>query len=571
MTRRIFRAMFTVALTVLLCTLVFVMGAVHTYFTGLQQDQLRGETALAAHAVERQGMDYLQELDENLDCRITWIARDGQVLYDSRSNSGQMENHLAREEVRQAMADGFGQSMRYSGTLMARYIYCAQQLPDGTVLRLSTSQSSVLSLLLGMAGSIALAAAASLGLSLWLSRRLSKQAVKPLNELNLDEPLSNTVYEEIQPLLQRLDSQQRQLRAQSMELKQKQKEFNTVTRSLSEGLVLLNSGGTILSINPAAAAILEVTPNCLGADFSVANRNPQIAALVAQALTGQKGEQTVSLLGGQYLAAVNPVRTEGRIFGVVVLLFDVTQKHQAEQLRREFTANVSHELKTPLHAISGYAELMKSGLVAPTDIPHFAEKIYAETQRLVHLVEDTLRLSRLDEGAEDMRWSQVDLWAVAERAVQEQAGPAELAGVQVKLMGTKAKIQGIPQLVSGIVCNLLDNAIKYNHAGGKVTIRIAKEGTETLLEVADTGIGIPAEHQDRVFERFYRVDKSHSKEVGGTGLGLSIVKHAALILGAKLTLDSQVGKGTTIRVRFPEETAENCGRESTPPSDGCLG
>ncbi len=246
---------------------------------------------------------------------------------------------------------------------------------------------------------------------------------------------------------------------------------------------------------------------------------------------------------------------------------------------------------------------MKSGLVAPTDIPHFAEKIYAETHRLVHLVEDPLRLSRLDEGAEDMRWSQVDLWAVAERAVQEQAGPAELAGVQVKLVGTKAKIQGIPQLVSGIVCNLLDNAIKYNHAGGKVTIRIAKEGTETLLEVADTGIGIPAEHQDggkvtiriakegtetllevadtgigipaehqdRVFERFYRVDKSHSKEVGGTGLGLSIVKHAALILGAKLTLDSQVGKGTTIRVRFPEEMAENCGQESTPPSDGCLG
>lgn len=557
MTRRIFRAMFTVALTVLLCTLVFVLGAVHTYFTGLQQDQLRGETALAAHAVERQGMDYLQELDENLDCRITWIARDGRVLFDSRSNSGQMENHLAREEVRQAMENGFGQSMRYSGTLMARYIYCAQRLPDGTVLRLSTSQSSVLSLLLGMAGSIVLAAAASLALSLWLARRLSRQAVKPLNELNLDEPLSNTVYEEIQPLLRRLDSQQRQLRAQSMELKQKQKEFNTVTRSLSEGLVLLNSGGTILSINPAAAAILEVTPNCLGADFSVANRNPQIAALVAQALTGQKGEQTVSLLGGQYLAAVNPVRTEGRIFGVVVLLFDVTQKHQAEQLRREFTANVSHELKTPLHAISGYAELMKSGLVAPEDMARFAEKIYGESQRLTHLVEDTLRLSRLDEGAEDMRWSQVDLWAVAERAVQEQSGPAELAEVAVELTGTPAQIQAIPQLVSGMVCNLLDNAIKYNHPGGKVTIRIAREGTETLLEVADTGIGIPAEHQERVFERFYRVDKSHSKEVGGTGLGLSIVKHAALILGAKLTLDSRVGKGTTIRVRFPEKREEN--------------
>ena len=550
MTKRIFQSMFTVALTALLCGLLFVMGAVHSYFTGIQVEQLKGETALAARSLVKEGSDCFTDLDGSIDCRITWIAEDGQVLYDNRSNSVDMENHLARQEVRQAMQTGYGQSIRYSGTLMARYIYCAQRLPDGSVLRLSTSQSTMLSIVLGMSGSIIVAIAASMALSLWLSRRLSKQVVKPLNELDLDAPLSNTVYEEIQPLLRRLDSQQRQLRSQSMELKQKQKEFHTVTRSLSEGLVLINSAGTILSINPAAAHLLEVTPNCLGADFSVANRNQEIASLAAQALAGEKGEQTVSLLGGQYLAAANPVRTEGQISGVVLLLFDVTQKHQAEQLRREFTANVSHELKTPLHAISGYAELMKSGMVPPEDMARFSGKIYNETQRLSRLVEDTLRLSRLDEGAEDMRWSQVDLYEVARQAIQAQAATAELEQIRLKLEGSSAKIQAIPQLVSGIVSNLVDNGVKYNRPGGSVTVRIWQEGADTILEVADTGIGIPQEHQERVFERFYRVDKSHSKEVGGTRLGLSIVKHAVLILGAKLSLNSKVGKGTTIQVRF---------------------
>ncbi len=550
MTKRIFQSMFTVALTALLCGLLFVMGAVHSYFTGIQVEQLKGETALAARSLVKEGSDCFTDLDDSIDCRITWIAEDGQVLYDNRSNSGDMENHLARQEVRQAMQTGYGQSIRYSGTLMARYIYCAQRLSDGSVLRLSTSQSTMLSIVLGMSGSIIVAIAASMALSLWLSRRLSKQVVKPLNELDLDAPLSNTVYEEIHPLLRRLDSQQRQLRSQSVELKQKQKEFHTVTRSLSEGLVLINSAGTILSINPAAAHLLEVTPNCLGADFSVANRNQEIAALAAQALAGEKGEQTVSLLGGQYLAAANPVRTEGQISGVVLLLFDVTQKHQAEQLRREFTANVSHELKTPLHAISGYAELMKSGMVPPEDMARFSGKIYNESQRLSRLVEDTLRLSRLDEGAEDMRWSQIDLYEVARQAIQAQSATAELEQISLKLEGSSAKIQAIPQLVSGIVSNLVDNGVKYNRPGGSVTVRIWQEGADTILEVADTGIGIPQEHQERVFERFYRVDKSHSKEVGGTGLGLSIVKHAVLILGAKLSLNSKVGKGTTIQVRF---------------------
>ena len=553
MTKRIFHAMFTVALTVLLCALMLVMCAVHSYLTGVQRDQLRMEMALAAQAVNHEGSRYFENLDGTTDCRITWIAADGSVLYDNRSDSGEMENHLAREEVRQALAEGYGEATRYSGTLMARYIYAAQRLSDGTVLRLSTSHGSVLSLMLGMSGSIALAVAATLALSLWLSRRLSRQVVRPLNELNLDEPLSNTVYDEIQPLLRRLDSQQRQLRAQSAELKHKQREFNTVTRSLSEGLVLMNSAGTILSINPAAAGLLEVTPNCLGADFSVANRNREIEALVEKALTGQKGEQTVSLNQGQYLAAASPVLAEEDVYGVVLLLFDVTQKHQAEQLRREFTANVYHELKTPLHAISGYAELMKSGMVPPEDMTRFSEKIYTEVQRLIRLVEDILRLSRLDEGAEEMGWAACSLYDAARQTIRELAAPAELKGISLKLEGDDAVFYGIPQLVSAILFNLTDNAVKYNRPGGSVTVRVENRETEAVLTVTDTGIGIPQEHQERVFERFYRVDKSHSKEVGGTGLGLSIVKHAVLILGAKLNLESKVGRGTTVTVRFPKE------------------
>ena len=552
MTTRIFRCIFLVALMVLASSLIFVMWVVHSRFMQTELAQLKVEASLASQAVSNEGLPYLESLDDTIDCRITWISPDGTVLYDNRSDTVEMENHLQREEVRQALETGYGQSTRYSGTLMARYIYVAKLLPDGSILRLSASQGSVLGLMLGMWDSIVLVIIAVLALSYWLSRRLSREVVKPLNELNLEMPLANEGYEEIQPLLRQLESQQRQLRAQSTELKQKQKEFNTVTRSLSEGLVLLNSSGTILSINPSAAKLLEVTPNCLGADFSVANRNPAVAVLVEQALHGEKQEQTVTLSAGQYLAAASPVRSEGQVFGVVLLLFDVTQKQQAEQLRREFTANVSHELKTPLHAISGYAELMKSGLVPQSDMITFSEKIYQESQRMVQLVSDTLRLSRLDEGAADMQWDTVDLYEAAQHTVHELTAPAELAGVSIHLEGSSAYISAIPQLLGAILFNLADNAVKYNKPGGSVTIRIEDRASEALLTVSDTGIGIAPENQQRVFERFYRVDKSHSKAVGGTGLGLSIVKHGVQILGARMDLESEVGKGTTITVHFPK-------------------
>jgi len=552
MTKRIFRAIFAAAMAVLLAVLLFTLGAVHAYFTGVQLKQLQVETALAAHAVAREGQDYFAQLDGMPDCRITWVRADGTVLYDSRSAPEDMENHLERQEVRTALETGYAQSARYSHTLMARSLYAAQRLPDGTVLRLSTSQDSLLSLALGMSGSIGLILAAAVLLSYCLARRLAQKIVKPLNELDLDAPLQNTHYAEIRPLLLRLDSQQRQLRAQEVQLKQKQREFQTVTRSLSEGLVLLSSTGIILSINPAAASVLEITPHCLGADFSVANRNAAIAALVARALAGSREEQTVELSAGTYLAAANPVRTEDGISGVALLLFDVTRKQEAERLRREFTANVSHELKTPLHAISGYAELMQTGMVSPADMPRFSGKIYAEAQRMIRLVEDILRLSRLDEGAADLPAESIDLYACAQRTLRELAGAGEKAGVALRLEGGRAVVQGAAQLVSGILFNLTDNAIKYNRPGGSVTVTVAEDAGGAVLTVADTGIGIPEAYRERVFERFYRVDKSHSKEVGGTGLGLSIVKHAALVLGAAVHLESAPGAGTTVTVCFPK-------------------
>ena len=554
MTKRIFRFIVFSVLAVLLAAAALIIGVVYSYFTRVQHNQLRVETALAAHAVANEGLEYFDKLDGTMDCRITWIARDGTVLYDNRSSSDSMVNHLAREEVVEAMESGFGESIRYSDTLMQQYIYTAKQLPDGTVLRLSSTRQSVLQLLVSNLWPILLIIAIAAALSFGLANQLAREIVRPLNSLDLDAPMENHTYPEIRPLLQRLENQQEQLRQQSQELARHEKEFHTATKALPEGLVLLNSAGVILSINPAASGLLNVTQNCVGADFSVAIRNPDIAALTETAFTGKKAEQTVILGSGTYLAAARPVRTEGQLSGVVLLLLDMTQKQKAELLRREFTANVSHELKTPLHSISGYAELLKSGLVQPGDRNSFYEKIYSEAHRLIALVEDILRLSRLDEGAADMNWVPTDLYTTLTATARELSGSAELAGVTLEVRGQSSVLSGIPQLHSAIVFNLLDNAVKYNHRGGRVTASLEDSEHHVILTVSDTGMGIPASHQERIFERFYRVDKSHSKEVGGTGLGLSIVKHAVQILHAELSLNSIPEQGTTIQVKFPKNT-----------------
>ena len=551
MTKRIFRAICLVALVVFLASVTLIMGVLYDYFSRVQQDQLRIEAGLAARGVEENGADYFDGLDTQ-SYRITWIGADGTVLFDSDSDAGTMENHLEREEVKQAMASGFGHSSRYSSTLMERLLYSAQRLDDGSVIRLAITQNSVLTIVLGMIQPILLVSLVAVILALVLASRVSKAVVRPLNELNLDEPLNNEGFDELSPLLRRIDSQQRQLKGQALELKQKKDEFLAVTSNMSEGLVLLNSVGMILSINNAALTILDADKSCVGQDILTVNRSLEMQKLLDEARTGQRSETKLCLSGREYQLDASPIISGGIFGGVALLLFDITERENAEQLRREFTANVSHELKTPLHSISGCAELMKNGLVKPEDTARFAGQIYSEAQRLIHLVEDIIRLSRLDEGAEDMQRERIDLYALSGSAIDSLENEAKENNISMDLCGGPAFIWGVRQLVSGMIYNLCENAIKYNKENGSVKLTVSNEGEFSVLNVSDTGIGIPPEHQSRVFERFYRVDKSHSKEVGGTGLGLSIVKHSAMVHNAKIDLQSSLGKGTSVTVRFPK-------------------
>ena len=551
MTKRIFRAICLVALAVFLASVTLIMGILYDYFSQVQQDQLRIEAGLAARGVEENGAAYFDGLDTQ-SYRITWIGADGTVLFDSDSDASIMENHLEREEVKQAMVSGYGHSARYSSTLMERLLYSAQRLEDGSVIRLAITQNSVLTIMLGLIQPVLLVSLVAVILALALASRVSKTVVRPLNELNLDEPLNNEGFDELSPLLRRIDSQQRQLKGQALELKQKKDEFLAVTSNMSEGLVLLNSSGTILSINNAALTILDADKSCVGQDILTVNRSLEMQKLLEEARTGQRSETKLCLTGREYQLDASPIISGGNIGGVALLLFDITERENAEQLRREFTANVSHELKTPLHSISGCAELMKNGMVKPEDTVRFAGQIYSEAQRLINLIEDIIRLSRLDEGAEDMQRERVDLYALSASVIDSLGNEAKENKITVELCGGPAFIWGVSQLVSGMIYNLLDNAIKYNKANGSVKLSVSNEGEFSVVKVSDTGIGIPPEHQSRVFERFYRVDKSHSKEVGGTGLGLSIVKHSAMVHNAKIDLQSTPGKGTSITVRFPK-------------------
>ena len=551
MTKRIFRAICLVALAVFLASVTLIMGILYDYFSRVQLDQLRIEAGLAARGVEENGTDYFDGLDTQ-SYRITWIGADGTVLFDSTSDADVMENHLDREEVKQAIASGYGHSSRYSSTLMERLLYSAQRLDDGSVIRLSITQNSVLTIVLGMIQPVLLVSLVAVILALVLSSSVSKSVVRPLNELNLDEPLNNEGFDELSPLLRRIDSQQRQLKGQALELRQKQDEFLAVTSNMSEGLVLLNAGGTILSINNAALNILGADKRCVGEDILTVNRSLEMQKLLEQAKEGNRSETKLCLSGREYQLDASPIIGGGNTRGVALLLFDITERENAEQLRREFTANVSHELKTPLHSISGCAELMKNGMVRPEDTARFAGQIYSEAQRLIHLVEDIIHLSRLDEGAEDMQRERIDLYALSGSVIDSLGNEAKENKVSMELCGGPAYVWGVRQLVSGMVYNLCDNAIKYNRENGSVKLTVSCEGEYSVLNVSDTGIGIPPEHQSRVFERFYRVDKSHSKEVGGTGLGLSIVKHSAMVHNAKIDLQSTAGKGTSITVRFPK-------------------
>ena len=554
MTKRILCSISIVSIGVFIASVVLFLGVLYNHFSFVQKNQLKVQTDLAAQGVANEGTAFFDGLQTD-GCRMTLIARDGAVIYDSQTDTGKMENHLEREEVKQAFKNGYGESTRYSTTLMTRSLYSAKLLPDGTVLRLSVSQNTVLMLLIGMAQPICIIFIITAVLAVLLARGLAKKIVKPLNELGLDHPLENVEYDELSPLLRRIDSQQNQIKLQSRELEQKRIEFNAVTTNMKEGIVLLGRDGSVLSINPAAKKLLGTNSTCIGRDIISVNRSIELQELLQKSKSGEYAETRLTLSGVDYQFDASPVISDGKVSGTVLLILDVTAKEKAEKIRREFTANVSHELKTPLQTISGCAELMMNGIVKPEDVGKFSSQIYAETQRLVELIDDIIKLSHLDEGAADLSREDTDLYEIAKEATDGLAEKAKKADVTLSLSGESAVINGVPRLLHGIIYNLCDNAIKYNRRGGRVDVAVKQDENNIRLTVSDTGIGIPPEHRERIFERFYRVDKSRSKTVGGTGLGLSIIKHAAMLHGAEISLESTPNVGTTFTVAFPKNQA----------------
>ena len=550
MTAKLFRTSMAVAVSVMVLSIALFMGMLYQYFSDQMMAELESETWLVSRGVELDGMDYLNGL--HTTSRVTWVAADGTVLYDNEADASTMENHADREEIREALTSETGTAQRFSSTLSEQTLYVTQRLSDGTVIRLASAQKTVGLLLISMIQPILVILVLSLLLSAVLASRLSKGLIKPILSLDLEHPEDCETYDELTPLLSRLKRQNDTIQQQMNLLKQRQTEFAALTDNMSEGFLLLDRQGHVLSHNSGALRLLGVEEPEGEVNVLVLNREEPFRQAVDEALSGKRSQQMLHLNGRYCKLLANPVLADGKPAGAVLVLLDVTEQEQRDELRREFTANVSHELKTPLTSISGIAEIMQSGMVKPEDIQSFAGDIYQEAQRLIALVEDIIRLSRLDEGAESLEREPVNLLSIAQDVARRLDSAAQKAGVTLKVMGLSVEVRGIPSVLDEMVYNLCDNAIKYNHPGGTVNVTVAPtDDGSAEVTVEDTGIGIPVEDQSRVFERFYRVDKSHSKEIGGTGLGLSIVKHGASLHGAQIHMDSQVGRGTSVQLLFP--------------------
>ena len=548
MIKKIFRSTFFATLGVLLVTLFMVVGLLYGYFTQVQKEQLQTETALAAQGVSLEGQDYFNELKMS-NVRITWVDNQGKVLYDNESDAQIMDNHANREEIKEALKDGYGESVRYSKTLTTQSLYSAQRLDNGTVIRLSVTRHSILVLLFRMFQPLVLILVLAFLLSLWLSHSIAKSIVLPLNRLDLDHPLENDAYEEISPLLRRIARHQKEVTEREVLLEQRQSEFDTIISKIKEGMILLDNNCRIISINQAAQDILQTDQTCLGKDMLQILRNLSLNNWLEKGLQGRKQEGILQLDDAHYKVMVRPIQSEDKVTGLAILFFDVTDQLQAEQLRREFTANVSHELKTPLHLISGYSEMLASDVVAQKDVPQFAEKIHSESQRMIQLVEDIIKLSHLDES-EELAMEPVNLYQISEEVLDSLSAKANERHINLHLLGEPAYITGNHALIHSLIYNLCDNAIIYNRDKGDVTVDITSNEDDIVLTVQDTGVGIAKDEQERIFERFYRVDKSRSKKLGGTGLGLSIVKHAVNQHHADIKVESQLGLGTKMTVTF---------------------
>ena len=551
MTKKIFKSIMFVCALVLAVGLAAVMGILYSNFDGQMRKELSKEATYLAYGVEQQGVDYLKNIKDK-SARITYIDQDGTVLFDNEADISEMKNHSDRTEFQKAEKYGAGESSRYSDTLSEKTIYYALRLKDGTVLRVSGTQDSVLALVENLIFPLCGLLCLMLILSGIMASAISKRIVKPINELDLESPEENRIYEELSPLLSKIHRQNREIQNQLELAKQQQEEFALITENMQEGLIVIDKYTMILSANSSAWNLFHMDRGCQGESVYCLDREEEFRHAIEQVLSGEHTELVLKLNGSDIQLIANPVIRDKKTEGAVVLLVNVTEKLERESLRREFSANVSHELKTPLTSISGFAEIMQGGLVKNEDIPKFAGRIYKESQRLLQLVEDVIQISQLDEEKTSYVWEPVDVYQVCKNAFESLKEKAKRLNVHLYICGERMKMEAVRTLLEEAIYNVCDNAIKYNRNDGSVSVFLTQIAQEIQIVVKDTGVGIPKEDQDRVFERFYRVDKSHSKEIGGTGLGLSIVKHAVGALKGSVILRSEEGNGTEICMKFPK-------------------
>ncbi len=557
MNKKIFRSSLLTVCLVLAATIALIMGLLFHFFEKQIQKELANEAGFLAHALENEGAGYFDSFDNKNNRlagnnRITWIDENGTVLFDSRADVSELDNHADRDEIKTAMKEGKGMSTRYSKTLTEKTVNYAIRLSDGSILRVSTEQYTVVTILMGMLQPILFIMFVALILTLVLSARVSKVIIEPINKLDLEIPENNDTYEELTPLLRKIADQKETIGEQLADARKKQKEFNLITENMSEGFLVIDADANLLTYNSAALNLLEITPP---ADRSVLLfcRAKEFRGVISDVLSGIKAENTMVREERSYSLIANPVYEKESVIGAVVVILDITEREKRDMLRREFTANVSHELKTPLTSISGFAELMKAGDVLENDVTDFSKSIYDEAQRLITLVNDIIKISELDGQSIPYEKETVDLYELSKEVIGRLEKEADKKNITFHLIGGRAEIIGVHKILEEMLYNLCDNAIKYNKENGTVDVLVNQTGDGVNVIVRDTGIGIPISHQDRVFERFYRVDKSHSKKVGGTGLGLAIVKHGALYHHAKLSLESTVDVGTVVTIAFSKK------------------
>ena len=552
MTKRILRSILLVAVLVLAASTGATLGILYYHFGGQLEEELRREASYLSVSVEKEGIEAFDDLPADAE-RVTYIDTDGTVLFDNRADENGMENHGDREEVKEALEQGSGTAVRNSDTLSQRTLYYALRLSDGKVLRVSSTQYNIPGLMGGMIQPLLIILILMAALSAWIAYRVSRGIVEPINQLDLDHPEDNQVYDEIAPLLTKINRQQKQIRREIADAKRQQEEFSIITENMEEGFVILDVHTEVLSYNSSALKLLGAEESRERRSILAMNRSQEFQRIVEQVLSGRHVITMLELGDRSCQIAANPVFHDNEVSGAVLLILDVTERMKGEQMRREFTANVSHELKTPLTSISGFAEIISDGFVKPEDTRKFAGRIFKEAQRLITLVNDVIKISQLDEGKLPYEREETDLYELCREILRRMEERASAAGVHLYLKGPHKKITTVQTILDEVLNNLCDNGIKYNKKGGNLTVTIEEGEGETRISVEDQGIGIPAEDQKRVFERFYRVDKSHSKAIGGTGLGLSIVKHGAMYLGAEVKVESTLGKGSTFTLVLPEQ------------------